>query len=187
MVRGGFMIRGRLVVGRRLVVRGRFLVGLWGISILSSTMYGVFVVARSQVFVEDGTVRAVEGVLLTVSMAEMVNRASGFWVCVVPVGIGSLSAIKRGVTLMNRDRNGLDFFHFIRSLFEKNGLLGFVRGLISRLGGVVRRRGIRIDWFVGGLGRMIRRRGVGIRLIGGRLVGRGVGSRCWQRMVSVGA
>ena len=65
----GFMVGLRLVVdGRRLVVRTR-----WFESLSALAVDGLRVVAGAEVLVEDGAVAAVERLLSTVRVAEVVN------------------------------------------------------------------------------------------------------------------
>lgn len=68
--RGGSVRRfGRSVGSRSIMSRG------WSISgwFLCSTMYVVLVVAGSNIFVEYGSVSTVETILLSISMAEVIN------------------------------------------------------------------------------------------------------------------
>jgi len=146
--------------GDRMVGRG----GLGGVG--GAAVHVVLVVAGAQVLVEDGPVPAVEGVLLPVSMAEVVDLAAGLRVGVVAVRVGHAPAVEAGVGLGHGDRKRLHRLDLIRAFFQQNRP--------NRL-------------LVGGLGRGIRLRHVRIRTVGrlGGVVGiRGIGRN--RRRVGLG-
>ena len=82
---GGFVIRGgaRVVGGGAVSIRrgvamrsrmvGLRMVGRAGITLSSLAINSSGMVASSQIFIENGSIRAVEGVLLPISMAVMVD------------------------------------------------------------------------------------------------------------------
>jgi len=120
MVRG-FMVVRILVIRRFMMGRGSF------VALTALAVDGFRMVASAEILVEDGSVRAVEGVLFSIAVAEMVNCATGFWVGVVSIGVRGFATVERGVGILQCDWHRSDLFDFVRSLGEENRFLRFGR------------------------------------------------------------
>jgi len=102
-------LRLRLVIcrlgGRRVV--GRRCRGGRSISFSRGTVDIVLVVTGAKVLIEQGSIPAVVGVLLSVCVAEVVDLTAGLWVCVVPALVRLAPAVEPCVGLRNCDRQWL--------------------------------------------------------------------------------
>jgi len=92
------------------------------------------VIAGSNVFIENGAIGTVEGVLLSIGMTQVVNLTTCFLVSIEGV-IVSASAVKGCVGFFSNDFHWTDFFGFVWLVVQKDWSLGLVglRRTIARL------------------------------------------------------
>ena len=164
------VFRFRMVISRLMMMRYRMYfvtmaMVLWfgGSSIAFaslSTIDSGSVIASTQVFVEDCTIRTMESILLAISMTKMIDlkvlqkqifgsenkhswnvtiqtyRTACFWISIVSIRIRHFPAIKSSVCFMSSDGDWFDFFRFIRSMGQHNRSFGLVRFrcAVSRFG-----------------------------------------------------
>jgi len=166
LVRGRLVIRSRLLVGSRLMVRSRLVV--WSRLFVGRVRRSVvrrhgvlpavnvvLVVAGAEVLVEDGSISALKGVLLTVRVAEVVDLAACFGVRVVTVRVGNSPAVEPCVGLGHADGQLLHGLHFVGPLLQQHWTnRGRVRGLWVVRVGLVARRSVGRLGSVGVVGRL---------------------------------
>merc|ERR1719367_858109 len=107
-----------------------FMVGmrLWrsSISFTTFTINSSGMVTGSKIFIENSSIAAMKGILLSISMAIMVNFTSSLGISIMTVRIGYFTAIKICISVMRCDGHRFDLFWLIRSFFEHHGTLRFV-------------------------------------------------------------
>jgi len=127
----GWVVWGWFVVAwRGLVVAG--LVDWWRwllVSVFAVAFGSSHVVTGSDVFIEKGSIWAVECVLLSISMAQVVDLATGFFVGIESV-IVSLPAVKRSVSLVSNDFHWSDFLGLVGFVIQKDWSLRLVRDML---------------------------------------------------------
>lgn len=83
-----------------------------GISLTAVTLSSSQVIACANVFVENGSIRTMESILLSISMAQVVDLASGLFVSVESVIMPS-ATIKGRVGVMSNHFDRLDLLYFV--------------------------------------------------------------------------
>lgn len=129
-------------------------------------------VTSAKIFIEDCSIWTVEGVLLSISMAVVINLASSFWVSIMPVRVGSFPAVKASISVMSGNGDWLDFFGLIGSLVKHDRSFWLVMVMVVSRGPI----GITGWWSISRLRfiaitRLRLRVGIGWGLIGWGLVG----------------